>query len=204
MTILRWLGGSASMNRSVTSAEPMPEAREVPHLDLTSLHERHADFVWRTLQRLGVRPMDLEDSMQDVFVVVHRKLASFDGSSQVTTWLFAICMRVAAAHRRRAHVRREQATDTLESSASPDSHASPERLAIEGEARAKLERVLDTLDLEKRAVLVMFEIEGMSAPVIASTIGVPVGTVYSRLATARSDFKKALARFEKRESRRTA
>jgi RNA polymerase sigma-70 factor (ECF subfamily) len=203
MTIFRWLEAASSMKRSVTSAEPMPGAREVPRLDLTSIHERHADFVWRTLQRLGVRPMDLEDSLQDVFVVVHRRLGSFDGSSQVTTWLFAICLRVAAAHRRRAHVRREQATDMLEATQDPDPQASPERLAIEREARARLDRVLDTLELDKRAVFVMFELEGMSAPVIASTIGVPVGTVYSRLAAARGDFKKALVRFNARRAGRS-
>jgi len=191
------------MNRSVMTAEPIQEARAVPGLDFTAIHERYADFVWRTLQRLGVRPMDLEDSLQDVFVVVHRKLPSFDGSSQVTTWLFAICLRVAAAHRRRAHLRREQATDTLESSAPADPQANPERLAMRGEARARLDLVLDALALEKRAVLVMFEIEGLSAPVIASTIGVPVATVYSRLASARDDFTKALARFNKRQMRRS-
>jgi RNA polymerase sigma-70 factor (ECF subfamily) len=173
-------------------------------LDFTAIHESHADFVWRTLQRLGVRPMDLEDSLQDVFVVVHRRLDSFDGSSQMTTWLFAICLRVAAAHRRRAHVRREHATGALDSNALSDPQGSPERLAIRAEARERLDRVLDALDLEKRAVFVMFEIEGMSAPVIAGTIGVPVGTVYSRLAAARCEFKKALARFEKRRARRSA
>lgn len=72
-------------------------------LDVASIHESHADFVWCSLQRLGVRPADLEDALQEVFVVVHRKLSSFDGSSRLSTWLFGISMRVASAYRRKAH-----------------------------------------------------------------------------------------------------
>jgi DNA-directed RNA polymerase specialized sigma24 family protein len=83
-------------------------AREASRLDIHSIHQAHADFVWRTLQHMGVRPADVEDQMQEVFVVVHNRLRSFDASSRMTTWLFGICMRVAAAYRRRAHRRREQ------------------------------------------------------------------------------------------------
>jgi RNA polymerase sigma-70 factor, ECF subfamily len=76
-------------------------------LNVTQLHDEYADFVWRSLQRLGVTPISLEDALQDVFVVVHRKLNSYDGTCKLSTWLFGICLRVASAYRRRAYLRHE-------------------------------------------------------------------------------------------------
>ena len=57
-----------------------------PALEVGQIHDDYADFVWRSLQRLGVRSQDLEDQLQEVFVVVHRKLATFDHSSRISTW----------------------------------------------------------------------------------------------------------------------
>jgi RNA polymerase sigma-70 factor (ECF subfamily) len=170
----------------------------MPELTVAGIHAQHADFVWRSLQRLGVRPMALDDALQEVFIVVHKRLASFDGSSQLTTWLFGICLRVAAAQRRQAHLRQEEASETLETTESPD--LQPEEAAMEREARVMLGRVLDRLDLEKRAVFVMFELDDLSAPAIASMIGIPVSTVYSRLAAARTEFKLALERLKQRDA----
>jgi RNA polymerase sigma-70 factor (ECF subfamily) len=189
------------MKGVVTGAEPMPTAAAAVGLSFREVHERHADFVWRSLQRLGVRAMDLEDQMQEVFIVAHRRLASFDGSSELTTWLFGICLRVAVAHRRRAHVRRETTTHDGEPP-EPGESSDPEQSALEREARDELEALLSGLDLEKRAVFVMFEIEGFTAPEIANVMGTPVGTVYSRLATARGEVEKAAARSRLRELRR--
>jgi RNA polymerase sigma-70 factor (ECF subfamily) len=168
-------------------------------LTVERIHDEHADFVWRSLQRLGVRERDLEDALQESFIVVHKRLHTFDGTSRITTWLFGICLRVAAAQRRRAHVLRERASDEVGDEEDPDPGANPEATALASEARERLERVLDALTLEKRAVLVMFEIEEMSAGEIASVLGVPVGTVYSRLSAARLEFRDALARLERRE-----
>ena len=173
-------------------------SRDAP-LDVTAVHEAHADFVWASMQRLGVRDADLEDAMQEVFVVVHQRLHTFDGSSKMTTWLFGISLRVAAAFRRRAHVRRER--PVAEVPDGPSSDASPEDAARSRESRAQLEAILDELDLEKRAVFVMFEIEEIPCDEIASILGVPVGTVYSRLAAARKSFQAALRRFQARGGR---
>ena len=85
----------------------LPRAAAPPALDLLAVHAAQADFLWRSLQRLGVRSADLEDVFQEVFIVVHKRLHTFDGSSALTTWLFGVCLRVAAAHRRRAWFRRE-------------------------------------------------------------------------------------------------
>jgi RNA polymerase sigma-70 factor (ECF subfamily) len=175
--------------------------RKAPRLDILAIHEKHADFVWRTLQRMGVREDDVEDQLQEVFVVVHNRLGSFDGSSRMTTWLFAICMRVAAAYRRRAHRRREQVVAEVPD-AEPAQHGGddPEDAAMARQARARLLAILDLMEVEKRAIFVMFELEEMSCEAIATMLGVPLGTVHSRLNAARKEFQAALKRFTAREA----
>jgi RNA polymerase sigma-70 factor (ECF subfamily) len=168
-----------------------------PTLTVERIHDDHADFVWRSLQRLGVRDSDLEDALQEVFIVVHRKLGTFDGSSRITTWLYGICLRVASANRNRAHLRRERPTSEIDELTSGQD---PEVALAEQQSGERLRRVLDTLTPEKRAVLVMFEVEGIPAGDIAHMLGVPVGTIYSRLSAARAEFAAAVKRLELREN----
>lgn len=159
----------------------MTTAREV--------HAAHADFVWATLHRLGVPRGERADVMQEVFLVVHRRIDSFDGSSKVTTWLFGICLRVVSAWRRR-HRRRPEAP-AAEATELHDGRT-PEAEAETREARAEVHRALDLMDLEKRAVFVMFELEDLPCAEIAAVMGVPVGTVHSRLYAARAAFADAV------------
>lgn len=159
---------------------------------VASIHAQHAGFVWASLHRLGVPESDRPDLLQEVFVVVHRRLDSFDGSSAVTTWLFGICLRVVLGWRR--HRRRHPEIPVEAPDAEThDGSRSPEELAIASQARATVERALEALDPEKRAVFVMFELEELSCVEIASMIGVPVGTVYSRLHAARAAFARSAA-----------
>lgn len=179
---------------ATSRAEGVPDV-----LDVESIHESHADFVWCSLQRLGVRPADLEDALQEVFVVVYRRLASFDASSRLSTWLFGISMRVASAYRRKAYRRRERTVVDMEATAGASAVDSPEEALVEQEARARLASVLDELEPARRAIFVMFEIESIGCPEIAEQLGLPLGTVYSRLGAARVDFSKAALRLRRRE-----
>ena len=147
----------------------------------TIFHE-NAPLVWRALRRLGVGESDIEDLSQEVFVIVHRKLPEFEGRSKITTWIYGICVRVASDHRRRAHVRREQPTDDV-----PEERKSaPQIHELEREqARAMLDRALSTLDVDKRAVFVLYEIEQVEMPEIAHAVSCPLQTAYSRLYAAR-------------------
>lgn len=156
-------------------------------LQLEQIHDEHAERVWRNLHRMGVPEADLPDMLQEVFVVVHRRLDSFDGSSKLTTWLFGICKRVASNYRRRAHVRREKPTEQPQDDGH---HDTPEAAAIARSRAELLHALLDELDVDRRAVLVMFELEELSCAEIAEQIGVPVGTVYSRLHHARAELKR--------------
>lgn len=184
----------------VAARAASPAAPGAP-LDVLAVHRQQADFVWRSLQRLGVRPSDLEDVFQEVFVVVHKRLSTYDGSSALTTWLFGVCLRVAAAHRRRAWFRREVPTDDIVTMTAdePSFGEAPDEALAARQARAALDRVLDKMDLEKRAVLVMFELDELGTEEIAKILGVPVGTVWSRLNAARKQFQKILARENARE-----
>lgn len=174
----------------------MPEQEA---LNVRDIHDRYVDFVWANLHRMGVRSADVPDMLQEVFVVVHRRLHTFDGSSKMSTWLFGICARVAASHRRRAHVRREEPVEAVREDAHDDT---PEKAAIARDQAALLASLLDTLPPEKRAVLVMFELEELSCGEIAEQLGVPVGTVYSRLHSARDALKAAYTRHELANGRR--
>jgi RNA polymerase sigma-70 factor, ECF subfamily len=171
-----------------------------PVVEVSRVYEAHAPFVWASLQRMGVRDADLDDVLQEVFVVVHQKSATFDGSSKMTTWLFGICLRVASAYRRRGFRRNE--TCVAEPGAeAPAVSASPEEAMANAQSRRRLDLLLDELDVDKRAVFVMFEIDEMPCDEIAQIVGVPVGTVYSRLHAARKDFQRALARMHARDAR---
>lgn len=164
------------------------------------VYERHADFVWASLARLGVARDDLPDQFQEVFLVVHRRLDSYDGSCAVTTWLFGICLRVAQGWRRHRRRHPEDAVaDVPDGSHEGDT---PEEDAARRQARRTLESVLDRLEPDRRAVFVMFELEGMSCAAIGELLGVPTGTVYSRLHTARAEFQQHLERLRKAQGGR--
>ena len=187
---------------NLASEEAMPGAREVSDapLSLEALYAAEGRFVWSSLARLGVAAKDLEDQLQEVFVVVHRQHTGFRGDAAVRTWLFQICRRVAANYRKRASTRREELfTPTSAEPRAPE--GGPERAAMEGEARGQLLAMLEEMDMDKRAVFVMFEVELMPALEIAAIVGAPLATVYSRLAAARKIFDRGVERLQRTNDR---
>ena len=138
-------------------------------------------YVWRVLRRLGVGESDVEDVTQEVFIVVLRRLADFEGRSSLRTWIYGICIRTASDYRKRAHRRHERATD------SPGTDIAVEdRSFAAREARAELDAILSVLDDDKRAVFVLYEIEQLDMNEVATAIGCPLQTAYSRLHAARA------------------
>lgn len=182
--------------KPAAQAMSMVSAPDDP-LDVAAVHAAHGDFVWATLQRMGAREADLEDRFQEVFLVVHRQAAGFEGRSRVTTWLYGICLKVMASHRRHPWVRRERATDEL-----PEARAShgdqPDARLERRQAQARLREVLDAMDIERRALFVMAVIEEIPADELAAITGVALGTVYSRVHAAKKDFDAAAKRVARR------
>ncbi|NUO54989.1 MAG: RNA polymerase sigma factor [Polyangiaceae bacterium] len=169
-------------------------------LTLRAIYDEHVSFVWRALRRLGVRESDLPDAVQDVFLVVHRKLPEFEGRSKMTTWLFGIAMRVARDRMRLAHVRR-QVGDEEAVLAYVDENADVAAQAERRQAVEILESILDALPMEQRAVFTLFELDGMSGEAIAELLEIPLGTVYSRLRLAREAFQRSVTRLRARQDR---
>ena len=176
------------------AAEAVPAVTEpAAALDVRTIYRDQGRFVWLSLQRLGIHPADLDDVAQDVFMIVHRRLDTFDRRARITTWLFGICMRVAANYRRRRRWTREVLSGGSDDDR-PAALAAADDVLVRREQRELAERALNRLEVAKRATFVMFEIESLSCLEIAEVMNVPVGTVYSRLHSARRQLEKTLSR----------
>lgn len=167
------------------------------HLDADALYRAHAQFVARFLLRLGVAGEDVPDLVQEVFLVAHRRGGFTVERAKPTTWLAEIAFRVSSDRRKKARRRLEDANaEVVELAPATASAASPSQRTEARQALARVQKALDTLTPEKRAVFVLYELEGQACDAIAAALNVPVGTVYSRLHSARREFAKAHAALE--------
>ena len=178
-------------------ALPSPEST-VRARSFRALYEAHVDFVWRNLRRLGVHEAEVEDRTQEVFVVAHRRFDQFeDRGHGPRAWLFQIVLRVAsdARRHRRRHPEDPDGGDALGHAAvdAPQADA-----ILRREELSRLDAALETIDVGRRAVLVLHEIEEMTAPEIAQVLGIPLNTVYSRLRVARAELEEALGQGDER------
>jgi RNA polymerase sigma-70 factor (ECF subfamily) len=175
----------------------LPRAAAAP--DFADVFAGELAYVVRSLRRLGVQSRDVEDVAHDVFVVVHRELARFDADRAIRPWLFGIAFRVASDHKRLARNRLEIATG--EPPERIDATTTAHERLEQAEDRALVLRALDAVELGRRAVLVMHDIDGHPVPAIARELGLPLNTTYSRLRLARDEFRAAVTRLrrERRE-----
>ncbi len=173
----------ASSVHAVLVREAAGDAASAP-MKVDALFAAYAGFAWRTLRHFGVAPIDLEDQTQEVFLVAHRRLAQWDGQNP-RPWLYGIARRCAARYRRQAHRRHEHACETLPEG--KGQHDASERAEL-----SLLNRVLQTLDEDKRAVFLLYEIEEMSMREVAESVQCPLQTAYTRLYAARREIARAL------------
>lgn len=158
----------------------------------SAIFESEFDYVYRSLRRLGVRPKDLDDRTHDVFVEVFRRFSLYDPSRPVRPWLFAFAFRVASVYRGSARERREllDAPD-----AEPVSQVStPEEALAREETRALVLRALEKVELSRRAVIILYELDGCSMQSVADSLEIPLHTAYSRLRVGREELTTALRR----------
>ena len=185
-------------------AAPCPTAER---LDFDAIYDEYFAFAWRTARRMGVPESAAEDVVQNAFLVMHRRLGDYDGHTPVRAWLLGILSHVVADHRR-TYVRKDSRCvapevdrDGAEMTASPG--ATPLERAEQAEALRLVVSLLEELDHDKREVLVLAQLEELSAPEIAECLGLNVNTVYARLRAARQAFDAAHARYRARNARRT-
>jgi RNA polymerase sigma-70 factor (ECF subfamily) len=175
---------------------------EGKYLDSEELFRRYVQFVARFLFRMGVRNNDLEDLIQEVFLVVHRNGGYRPGSARPTTYLASIAIRVRAIHQRK-----QKSRTWLESNPSAVKRALSEALdpletLLRQVDEACFQEALDRLGADKRAVFLLVEVEGESCANVSAGLNVPLNTVYSRLRVAREQFCKA-ARVAVQKAERT-
>jgi RNA polymerase sigma-70 factor, ECF subfamily len=162
-------------------------------MDVEALFRAYAPFVASFLVRLGVVAADVDDRVQEVFLIAHRKGGFVPGAGQPRTWLAAIAVRVASTSRRTQRRRREETDSGQVLEHSVARGGDPGEALELRRALERVQRALDTLDVEHRAAFVLYELEGESCEAIAASFGVPIGTVYSRLHHARKRFSGAYA-----------
>lgn len=180
----------------VVAEETRPARTE---LDFDEVYETHVDYVWRVLATFGVPEARLEDATQDVFVIVHDKLSTFEGRSKLTTWLYAIARNVALDIVRRV-ARERGRSEALLGAREPEATApSPEERVGDAEARRILRQLLDALEPGRREVFVLVEIEQVPVREVARRLRLNENTVWSRLRLARGQFERHAARLRARE-----
>jgi RNA polymerase sigma-70 factor, ECF subfamily len=163
-------------------------------LDVEGVVRTHAPYVVRTLRHLGVAERDLDDVAQEVFLVLHRRRQAWDPArGALRTWLYGICLRHALHHRRHRHRHPVDPTDPGQLDAARD-----DRTEVARDARWLARWVLEQLDDDKRAVFVLFEIEGLTMDEVVAVVGCPLKTGYSRLHAARTIVREAHQRARER------
>ncbi len=173
------------------SSDGREQGRE-GRLDAEALFRAHAPFVAAFLHRLGTAAADVDDLVQEVFLVAHRKGGYVPGAGQPRTWLAAIALHVARSGRRARSRRRDVMDETALQAAASVAPDPAEALELR-KSLQRVQRALQALDLGHRAAFVLYEIEGEPCESIAASFGVPIGTIYSRLHHARRRFQEAYA-----------
>ena len=194
------MADSAAMSPPHDSDEPPPAGSEgdsesetvrVAAAQFRQVFEDHAVLVGRTLRYLGVAEADLTDAAQEVFLVVNRRYGEFEGRAAVSTWIHAICVRVAMGSRRQHRRRREDVVpEPPDTSIEADQHANLERR----EDRRVLASVLDALDDDQREIIVLHEIERLPMRDVAEILGCPLQTAYTRRKAALRKMRGELKR----------
>lgn len=157
----------------------------------SAVFAEYCDYVWNALRRLGVARRDLEDVTHDVFVAVFRQWQSYDPARPIRPWLFGFALRVASDHRRLARHRYEVEPPATEPR---DDGPDAAELLLRKEREALAHAAMSSIEVSRRAVFILHDLDGSTVPEIAEVLGIPVATAYSRLRLAREDFSAAVKR----------
>jgi RNA polymerase sigma-70 factor (ECF subfamily) len=192
---------AAILTGMMLSRRPHAPARVEAGPTFDELYDSYAEFLWRNARRLGVGDDAVDDVLQQVFLVVHRRLPEVSIAGSEKAWLFGVLVRVIRDHRRQL---RRKSPHRFFSNTSPDTLVDerarqPDESFARGEASIIMQRLLDALSEEKRQVFILAEFEELTAPEIAEATGTNLSTVYSRLRAARLEFEAAAAQHYRRE-----
>jgi len=160
--------------------------------DCLDTFAREVDYLYATLQRLGARSADVDDLLQDIFIVLYRNWGTLDLSRPLRPWLFGVAFRVVRAHRRR---RSRETPDTgLDSE---DAAPGPEGRLQGQQALAALKVALEQVPTQRRSVLIKHDLEGLEVVDIARELSMTKFGVYARLHKGRKELASAVRRILK-------
>jgi RNA polymerase sigma-70 factor (ECF subfamily) len=157
--------------------------------DFRELFETQFSYVWHALKRLGIAERDLEDLTQQVFMQVHGQLPKFVSSRPLRPWLFSFAYNAASNYRALSRHRVELSIVVPEQQ---DSAPAIDEQLITRQELELAELALSRVALDRRAVLLLHEVEGHSMPELAESLGIPLNTAYSRLRLARREYEQAV------------
>jgi RNA polymerase sigma-70 factor (ECF subfamily) len=177
---------------------PLNAASAVPPFH--AIYKQYLDFVWSSAGHLGAGTDVIDDVVQDVFIVIHSKIATLQRPEALRSWIYGIVRRTVSDYRRSRRIR--DAAGASLSAEPKSSRPSPLDMAERNAELELLENILAGLDEPKREVFVMVEILEMTVPEVVQALDVPLNTAYSRLRLARQDFEEALAKHEARNQER--
>jgi RNA polymerase sigma-70 factor (ECF subfamily) len=163
--------------------------------EFPELYRTYFGFVWSCARRMGIRDNELDDVVQEIFIVIHRKLATLEHPESLRSWIYGIVRRTAGTHHR---ARRTKVASAVALNSEAEMQypqiPSPLELAEQSDQVKLLWSLLEKLEPPKREAFVLAELDEMTVPEIALAIEVPLNTVYSRLRAARLELEAALAR----------
>jgi RNA polymerase sigma-70 factor, ECF subfamily len=164
------------------------------------LVRRYQDRLYRTAARLVDNPEDARDVVQEAFLHAFQALGTFKGDALFFTWLYRIAVNTAISLRRkRKPVASIHAAPSTRDAAEPldsNDHNRPGHALEQAEQEQRIRRALAQLSVEHREVLVMKDMEGQKYEAMAEALGVPIGTIRSRLHRARLELRELLQKDE--------
>ena len=183
---------------SPSDEELLTGARQGDAAALEALLVRYQPHIYRFGLRMCGNVEDAGDVAQESLLSMARSVRNFRGDSSVSSWLYTIARRFCIKKRRRSKFApaREESLDTPGTTAAQqlaDPGPSPEQTASNRELATALTHAIDALDPPQREVLVLRDIEGLSAPEVAKILGLSVDAVKSRLHRARIAIREELA-----------
>lgn len=160
-----------------------------------AVYQRYFAFVWSSTQHLGVTPPATDDVVQEVFMVIHAKLATLRQPESLRSWIYGIVRRTVSDHRRSQKTRAQSAgAFAIQTELEQSRPRTPLDLKEQSDKVKLLWSLLDEIAWPKREVFILAELEEMTVPEIAEALDIPLNTAYSRLRAGRLAFEEALAR----------
>jgi RNA polymerase sigma-70 factor (ECF subfamily) len=182
---------------------PVAVMSELPSFE--QIYERYFELVWSSARRLGIGDAAMDDVVQEIFIVIHSKVHTLQKPPSLRSWIYGIVRRTVSDHHRARRTREASGVSlAVHHELEQSLPRTPLDLTEQNDQVRLLWGLLAELDLAKREVFMLVELQEMTVPEVADALEIPLNTAYSRLRAARQAFDASLARRVPREEERGA